>query len=90
MNQEVIEGTLDIPNDSVAALRRQMMTDDVAGPIILIKATEGVRYKNMVDIIDEMAITEIARYSIVDINDVEKVMIARYFAATGSGGSSAN
>ena len=81
MNQAVTEGTLDVSVDSVDALRRQMMTDDKAGPIVLIKATDGVRYKNMVDIIDEMAITDIARYSIVDINSVEMVMVQRFMAS---------
>lgn len=88
MNQGVFTGELDLSNDSVAALKRQMMTDDRVGPIVLIKATDGVRYKNMVDIIDEMAITEIARYSIVDINDVERLMVRRFNAAGGTGGAS--
>jgi hypothetical protein len=90
LDQDILVGNIDISNDSVAALKRQMMTDDDVGPIVLIKATDGVRYKNMVDIIDEMAITEIARYSIVDINDVELVMIRRYNASGGAGASSAN
>lgn len=90
MNTAVIEGTIDIPRDSVSAIRRQMMTDDREGPIVLIKATDGVRYKNMVDIIDEMAITEIARYSIVDINQVEDIMVQRFFIAESAGASSAN
>ena len=90
MNNAVIEGTLDVPRDTIDAMRRQMMTDDVEGPIVLIKATEGVRYKNMVDIIDEMAITNIARYSIVDMNDVERVMVRRFFAAEASAGAASS
>lgn len=90
LNNAVIEGTIDVPRDSVTAMRRQMMTDDRVGPIVLIKATDGVRYKNIVDIIDEMAITEIARYSIVDINQVEEIMVQRFFNAERTGASSAN
>jgi len=63
------------------------MTEDRVGPIVLIKATEGVRYKNMVDIIDEMAITNIARYSIVDINTVELKMVQNFFAAEARAGA---
>ncbi|MBN1159350.1 MAG: biopolymer transporter ExbD [Bacteroidales bacterium] len=90
MEEAVLEGRLDVPRDSINAMRRQMMTDDDVGPIVLIKATDGVRYKNMVDIVDEMAITNIARYSIVDINEVEKVMVRRFFAAESSGAASSN
>ncbi|MBN2481624.1 MAG: biopolymer transporter ExbD [Bacteroidales bacterium] len=90
MQQAVLEGRLEVPRDSITSMRRQMMTDDNVGPIILIKATEGVRYKNMVDIVDEMAITNIARYSIVDLNSVEQIMVRRFFAAESSGAASSN
>jgi biopolymer transport protein ExbD len=42
---------------------------------ILIKADESVKYKNMVDILDEMNINEVPTYAIVDITDKEKQMI---------------
>ncbi|NJK97388.1 MAG: biopolymer transporter ExbD, partial [Bacteroidales bacterium] len=48
---------------------------DSTGPIVLIKAAEGVSYGNLVDIVDEMAIASIARYAVVDINIVEKKML---------------
>jgi biopolymer transport protein ExbD len=57
-----------------------MKKDDELGPIVLIKADENVKYKNFVDIIDEMAITNIARYSVVELNTVEKKMIADFKA----------
>ncbi len=86
LEDAVLRKELDVPRDTVEAMRRRLMTADESGPIVLIKATDGVRYKNMVDIIDEMAITEIASYAIVDINHVEDVMVQRFFAAE-SGGS---
>lgn len=46
------------------------------GLIVLIKADEKSKYRNMVDILDEMLICNIGRYAIVDISDVEKEMIA--------------
>ncbi len=58
-----------------------MMTADTKGPVVLIKAAENVKYKNIVDIIDEMAICNIARYALVDINAVEKKMVADYLAS---------
>ena len=47
------------------------------GPIVLIKATEKVKYKNMVDIIDEMAICNIARYSLTEMNSFEEKLLAK-------------
>ncbi len=88
MNKGVIEGTLNIPKDSVSSRRRKMLQEDTKGPVILIKADEGVKYHNVVDIIDEMAICNIARYALVDINVVEKKMVADYLAAKASGAAS--
>jgi hypothetical protein len=47
-----------------------------------------VKYKNIVDIIDEMAICNIARYALVDINAVEKKMVADFLAGQTSGATS--
>jgi len=90
LDLNVLEGTLDVPADSVEVLKRELKTNDNTGPIVLIKATDNVRYKNMVDIIDEMAITNIARYAIVDINVVELKMVQNFFAAEARGGASSN
>jgi biopolymer transport protein ExbD len=49
--------------------------DDNVGPIILIKADEGARYKDIVSIVDEMAITNIASYAIVDLSKAEKDLL---------------
>lgn len=88
MRQDVITGKLVMPNDSVAAQRRRYMRQDKAGPVVLIKAHEDVKYKNIVDILDEMAITNIALYALIDINDVEKKMVSDYLAAKGGSGGS--
>jgi biopolymer transport protein ExbD len=88
MNQSVIEGTLDIPKDTITARKKKMMTDDTIGPVVLIKAHENVKYKNIVDIIDEMAITNIARYALIDINNVEKQMVADFLSGQSSGAAS--
>ena len=88
MNKGVTEGTLNIPRDSVASRRKKMMTADKQGPVVLIKAADKVKYKNIVDIIDEMAICNVARYALVDINAVEKKMVADYLASQASGATS--
>jgi biopolymer transport protein ExbD len=88
MNLDVIEGKVKMPRDTLDSRRKQMMTADILGPVVLIKASDNVKYKNIVDIIDEMAITNIARYALIDINDVEKQMVARYIAGNPSAAAS--
>jgi biopolymer transport protein ExbD len=44
---------------------------DKKAPIVLIKATNDASYRNLVDILDEMAICNISRYAIVDISDYD-------------------
>jgi biopolymer transport protein ExbD len=81
MKQDVITGKVEMPRDSVDAQRRRFMRLDKAGPVVLIKAHENVKYKNIVDILDEMAISNIALYALIDINDVEKLMVNNYLSA---------
>lgn len=54
---------------------KNMKKNDMKGPIVLIKADDKAKYKDVVDIIDEMAITNIASYAIVDITPVELDML---------------
>ena len=75
MNKDIIEGKLKLSTDSAQGRIKRFYKADKFGPIVLIKAADGVKYRNIVDIIDEMAITNIARYSLVDINPVEKMMV---------------
>lgn len=75
MKKDVTEGKLKIPRDSVESRIKRFYKEDKSGPIVLIKAADGVKYRNIVDIMDEMAITNIARYTLVDINPVEKMMV---------------
>ena len=43
--------------------------------VIVIKPTDNATYKNTVDILDEMAITNIKRYAMVDLFEAEKTLI---------------
>jgi len=43
--------------------------------IVLIKAMDDSKYKNMVDILDEITITSIQRYAIVDITSADKEIV---------------
>src|SRR5659263_104901 len=75
MNKDIVDGKLKLSTDSAQVRIKRFYKADKTGPIVLIKAADGVKYRNIVDIIDEMAITNIARYSLVDINPVEKMMV---------------
>jgi biopolymer transport protein ExbD len=55
---------------------KTMKKDDKKGPIVLIKADDKAKYKDVVNIIDEMAICNIASYAIVDMTATEKKMLA--------------
>jgi biopolymer transport protein ExbD len=77
LNSEVTKGKLNISRDSLTKRLRELRLKDNTGPIVLIKTTDKVKYKNVVDIIDEMAITNVARYAIVDLNVFEKRLLKK-------------
>jgi biopolymer transport protein ExbD len=43
--------------------------------IVVIKASDKAKYNNLIDILDEMLISNIGRYAIVDITDIELDML---------------
>ncbi len=73
--KKVISGEIDIKQDSLAAGIKQLKTDDDTGPIVLIKAYKTSKYRNFVDIIDEMSIVGIARFTFTDISWLEESMV---------------
>ncbi len=48
--------------------RDEILSKDKSAPIIIIKATDDASYKDLIDILDEMAICNISIYAIVDIS----------------------
>ena len=74
-NKDVIAGKIDIPRDSIQPAIRKLKSDDDTGPIVLIKAYKTANYGNFVDILDEMSIIGIARYTFVDLTWVEEKML---------------
>jgi biopolymer transport protein ExbD len=73
--KKVVSGEIEIKQDSLAAAIKQLKTDDDTGPIVLIKAYKTSKYRNFVDIIDEMSIVGIARYTFTDISWLEEGMV---------------
>jgi biopolymer transport protein ExbD len=73
--QQVLTGKIVLPQDSVAGGVSKLKRDDDTGPIVLIKAYKKANYGNFVDILDEMNICGVARYTFVDIAWYEEKMV---------------
>jgi biopolymer transport protein ExbD len=46
-------------------------------PMVIIKATDGANYNNLVDILDEMQICNIGRYAVVDLSDYDMELLKK-------------
>ncbi len=75
LRDKVLTGELVMADSTLERKTKELKKSDKNAPIVLIKADENAKYKNLVDIIDEMAITTIANYAIVDINPTELQML---------------
>ena len=71
LKEKVKKGELVYSTDTLNAKIKEKKKIDPMAPIILIKPTEKAKYRNIVDIIDEMAITDIASYAVVDLSPDE-------------------
>ncbi len=80
--EKTIKENPTMSRDSLLANIKRFNKLDDSGPIVLIKAYKEARYANIVDIIDEMAICNIIRYAIVDINYVEDGMVKTALAGS--------
>ncbi len=81
---DVTAGKINIPRDSVQSEIRKLKNDDDTGPIVLIKPYKLSTYGNFVDILDEMSIIGIARYTVVDIYPIEEIMLEKTLGITSA------
>jgi biopolymer transport protein ExbD len=65
-----------MPDEEFEKKKTELMGDKKA-PIVIIKATNDASYKNLIDVLDEMAICNIGRYAIVDITDYDIELIGK-------------
>ncbi|MEO0312740.1 MAG: hypothetical protein RIQ89_2397 [Bacteroidota bacterium] len=68
-----------IPNKDDEIRARKAMVKNaqkMKGLFVLIKPDEKSRYKNLVDMLDEMLVCNVATYAIIDLSDSEKQLIA--------------
>jgi len=75
LREKVIKGEEVMADSTLTRKIKEIKKSDKEAPIILIKADEKAKYRNIVDIIDEMAIATVANYAVVDISDLELQMI---------------
>jgi biopolymer transport protein ExbD len=75
LRTKVITGEVVMADSTLTRNIKAIKKSDKNAPIILIKADEKAKYKNLVDIIDEMAICTVANYAVVDISPIELQMI---------------
>lgn len=59
-------------------IRKVLISPQIRGNdkmTVLVKPMEGSRYKNVVDILDELKITDTNRFAIVEVNDNDKQLV---------------
>ena len=70
-----VSGKVVVADTTADSAIKKFKKEDQKGPIVLIKADEKAKYKDIVDIIDEMAICNVASYAVVDLTPVEVDML---------------
>ncbi|MFN6947233.1 MAG: ExbD/TolR family protein [Cytophagaceae bacterium] len=55
----------------------QTKNNEIQDLVVIIKAMDKSRYKNIVDILDEMHISQVKRYAVVDITPVDIELIEK-------------
>jgi biopolymer transport protein ExbD len=73
----ITDPEIKVTNFSNTGIRKLLLEKkrDIPKLIVLIKSLDESKYKNMVDILDEMNINSIQRYAIVDVTPVDKELI---------------
>ena len=73
----ITEPKLELTNFSKEGVREILREQNskIKEMIVLIKPSDRSKYKNVVDILDEMSISNIARYALVDITNDDEELI---------------
>lgn len=71
---------LDTTNYSADGIRKILLEKNksVQDLVVLIKPTQEAKYKNVVDLLDEMSITSVKRYALVDITKFDLDLIKKF------------
>jgi len=73
--EQRLTGKLVVADTTADNAIKRLKKEDRKGPIVLIKADEKSKYKDIVNIIDEMAICNIASYAVIDLSPIELEML---------------
>ena len=73
----ITDPKVEVTNFSATGIRKVLQEKKAENPkiIVLIKSLDEARYKNMVDIMDEMSISSMQRFALVEITDVDKDLV---------------
>jgi biopolymer transport protein ExbD len=73
----ITDPKVELTNFSNEGVRKVLLRENaqIKEMVVLIKPSDESKYKNVVDILDEMNISNIARYALVEITDVDKELI---------------
>lgn len=72
-NPEIVESSYAANGIRKVLLSSQVKSNDMM--TVMVKPMEGSRYKNMVDILDELKITDTKRFAMVDIGESDKKLV---------------
>jgi len=64
-------------SDKAFEKRKDEIIADKKAPIVIIKGTEESSYKSLIDVLDEMAICNIGRYAILDIDPFDLELLSK-------------
>ena len=73
----ITDPKVELSNFSNDGIRKILLQQNaqIKEMVVLIKPSDESKYKNVVDILDEMNISNIARFALVDITSVDKELI---------------
>lgn len=73
----ITDPQVEVTDFSATGIRKVLLEKKTELPklIVLIKSLDEARYKNMVDIMDEMSISMVQRFALVEITDVDKDLV---------------
>jgi biopolymer transport protein ExbD len=73
----ITDPKVELSNFSNDGIRKVLLQQNsqIKEMVVLIKPSDESKYKNVVDILDEMNISNIARFALVDITSVDKELI---------------
>lgn len=75
VEDSVKRGLIEDKEEVIKAHKAAVKAAEKKGLIVLIKPDETAKYNNLVDILDEMLVCNVARYAIVDLSDSEKELV---------------